>query len=126
MKSLLSQIYIKTNSIYIKSQSIPTVNRYVFTYTITIHNLGKKILQLISRYWSITNGNGKKIQIYGEGIISKKPYIKPGNNFHYTNVTILETPIGIIEGHYIIIDENNDVYHVEIPIFRLAIKTYIH
>ncbi|WP_246208899.1 Co2+/Mg2+ efflux protein ApaG [Enterobacteriaceae endosymbiont of Donacia cinerea] len=126
MKSLLSQVYIKGSSIYIKSQSIPTANHYVFTYTITIHNLGKKILQLISRYWSITNGNGKKIQIYDGGIIGQKPYVKPGNNFHHTNIIILETPIGIIEGHYIITDENNNVYHVEIPIFRLAIKTYIH
>ncbi|QJC32029.1 Co2+/Mg2+ efflux protein ApaG [Enterobacteriaceae endosymbiont of Donacia versicolorea] len=126
MKSLLSQVYIRSHSIYIESQSIPTINRYVFVYTITIHNIGKKILQLISRYWTITNGNGQKTQIYGEGVIGKKPYIRPGNNFHYTSGAILETPIGIMQGHYIMIDEKNNVYHVDIPIFRLAIKTYIH
>ncbi|QJC35238.1 Co2+/Mg2+ efflux protein ApaG [Enterobacteriaceae endosymbiont of Donacia proxima] len=126
MKSLLSQVYIKVHSMYVKSQSIPTINRYVFAYTITIYNLGKKILQLISRYWTITNGNGKKTQMYCEGVISKKTYIKPGNNFYYTSGAILETPIGIMQGHYIMIDENNHVYHVDIPIFRLAIKTYIH
>ncbi|QJC29464.1 Co2+/Mg2+ efflux protein ApaG [Enterobacteriaceae endosymbiont of Plateumaris pusilla] len=125
MKSL-SQVYIKVNSIYIESQSIPKSNRYVFAYTITINNLGKKLLQLISRYWIITNGNGKKIQIHGEGVIGKKPYIKPGNDFKYTSGAILETPIGTMQGHYIMIDENSNIFHVDIPVFRLAIKTYIH
>ncbi|QJC29907.1 Co2+/Mg2+ efflux protein ApaG [Enterobacteriaceae endosymbiont of Plateumaris sericea] len=125
MKSL-SQVYIKVNSIYIESQSIPKSNRYVFAYTITINNLGKKLLQLISRYWIITNGNGKEIQIHGEGVIGKKPYIKPGNNFKYTSGTILETPIGTMQGHYIMIDENSNIFYVDIPVFRLAIKTYIH
>ncbi|QJC28420.1 Co2+/Mg2+ efflux protein ApaG [Enterobacteriaceae endosymbiont of Plateumaris braccata] len=125
MKSL-SQVYIKVDSIYIESQSIPKSNRYVFAYTVTINNLGKKLLQLISRYWIITNGNGKKTQIHGEGVIGKKPYIKPGSDFKYTSGAILETPIGTMQGHYIMIDENGNIFHVDIPVFRLAIKTYIH
>ncbi|QJC31608.1 Co2+/Mg2+ efflux protein ApaG [Enterobacteriaceae endosymbiont of Donacia tomentosa] len=123
---ILSQIHIKVRSVYIESQSIPEANRYVFAYTITINNIGEKLLQLISRYWIITNGNGKTTQIHGEGVVGKKPYIKPGNNFHYTSGAVLETPIGTMQGHYIMIDENNNVYHVDIPVFRLAIKTYIH
>ncbi|QJC30785.1 Co2+/Mg2+ efflux protein ApaG [Enterobacteriaceae endosymbiont of Macroplea appendiculata] len=123
---LLSQVYIKVQSMYLESQSTPEQHRYVFAYTMKIHNISKKILQLISRYWIITNGNGKITQIHGEGVAGKKPYINPGNNFYYTSGTVLETPIGIMQGHYIMVDENNDVFHVEIPIFRLAIQTYIH
>ncbi|QJC30360.1 Co2+/Mg2+ efflux protein ApaG [Enterobacteriaceae endosymbiont of Neohaemonia nigricornis] len=123
---ILSQVYIKVHSVYIKSQSTPEINRYVFAYTINIHNISKKILKLISHYLLITNGHGKKTQVHGSNIITKHAYINPGNDFHYTSGTVLETPIGTMQGHYIMIDEKNDIYHIDIPVFRLAIKTYIH
>nr|VUD33729.1 ApaG protein [Raoultella sp. NCTC 9187] len=38
-------------------QSSPENDRYVFAYTVTIRNLGRSQVQLLGRYWLITNGS---------------------------------------------------------------------
>lgn len=45
---------------YIEDQSEPENQRYVFSYTITIRNLGSGEAQLLNRHWLITDANGKK------------------------------------------------------------------
>lgn len=54
------RVCVQVQSVYIESQSTPDDERYVFAYTITIRNLGRTPVQLLKRYWLITNGNGAK------------------------------------------------------------------
>ena len=46
-----SKVAIQVQSVYIESQSSPEEQRYVFAYTITIHNLNKHAIRLLRRYW---------------------------------------------------------------------------
>ncbi|WP_455812518.1 Co2+/Mg2+ efflux protein ApaG [Pseudomonas graminis] len=120
------KVCVQVQSAYIASQSAPEEERYVFAYTITIRNLGRIPVQLIGRYWLITNGNGRETEVQGEGVVGEQPHIEPGGEFQYTSGAVLETPMGTMQGHYQMIDVNGEPFTVDIPVFRLAIATHIH
>lgn len=121
-----ARMSIQVQSLYIASQSSPEEERYVFAYTITIRNLGRNTVQLLSRYWLITNGNGRETEVQGEGVVGEQPVIAPGSEFQYTSGAIIETPMGTMQGHYVMQDEEGERFLVDIPVFRLAIETHIH
>ncbi|MGP4035132.1 Co2+/Mg2+ efflux protein ApaG [Pantoea agglomerans] len=121
-----ARVSVHVQSQYVASQSSPDDARYVFAYTITIRNLGRSSVQLLGRYWLITNGNGRETEVQGEGVVGEQPLIAPGNEFQYTSGAVIETPMGTMQGHYVMVDEQGDTFHVEIPVFRLAIQTHIH
>jgi len=120
------RVCVQVQSVYVESQSAPDEQRYVFAYTITIRNLGRNPVQLLGRYWLITNGNGRETEVQGEGVVGEQPHIEPGNEFQYTSGAILETPMGTMQGHYVMIDQQGETFHVDIPVFRLAVQTHIH
>ncbi|EKT60107.1 Co2+/Mg2+ efflux protein ApaG [Providencia sneebia] len=117
---------IQVQSVYIESQSQPEIGRYVFAYTISIRNVGRTPIQLISRYWLITNSDGHKTEVQGEGVVGEQPVILPGKTYRYTSGAILETPMGTMEGYYVMLSDLGDSFHVDIPAFRLAIPTLIN
>lgn len=121
-----SRVCVQVQSFYVESQSAPEEDRYVFAYTITIRNLGRESVQLLSRYWLITNGNGRETEVQGDGVIGEQPHIAPGDEFQYTSGAVLETPMGTMQGHYVMIDAQGEQFHVDIPVFRLAVPSRIH
>lgn len=121
-----ARVCVQVQSLYIESQSSPEEERYVFAYTVTIRNLGRNAVQLLGRYWLITNGNGRETEVQGEGVVGEQPVIPPGSEFQYTSGAILETPMGTMQGHYVMVDESGVTFHIDIPVFRLAVQTHIH
>ncbi|KMJ44528.1 Co2+/Mg2+ efflux protein ApaG [Xenorhabdus khoisanae] len=120
------RIYIQVQSTYVESQSQPEQQRFVFAYTISIRNLGHFPVQLISRYWRITNSDGHRTEIQGEGVVGKQPLIPSGAEYSYSSGAILETPLGTMEGHYEMVDHEGHPFRAAIPVFRLAIPTLIN
>lgn len=120
------RVCVQVQSVYIESQSAPENERYVFAYTITIRNLGRSSVQLLGRYWLITNGNGRETEVRGEGVVGEQPHIAPGEEFQYTSGAVLETPMGTMQGHYHMTDGDGEDLQVDIPVFRLAIASHIH
>ena len=62
------RVCVQVQSVYIETHSQPEEERYVFAYTVTIRNLGRSAVQLLGRYWLITNGNGRETEVQGEGV----------------------------------------------------------
>ena len=89
-------------------ESEPDGNRYVFAYTITVSNHGAEPAQLMSRYWLITNGDGKTEEVEGPGVVGKQPNIAPNESFRYTSAAVLETAVGTMEGHYEFVAEDGN------------------
>ena len=52
------KIQISVQPIYLEEQSTPEENKYVWAYHVNITNRGRETVQLISRYWNITDSNG--------------------------------------------------------------------
>ena len=82
----------------------PGRNQWFFLYTITITNDGSETVQLLTRHWIITDGNGKVEEVRGPGVVGKQPILKPGESFEYTSGCPLTTPFGVMEGTYQMVD----------------------
>lgn len=111
---------------YIAAQSDPDNERYVFAYMITIKNLGFEPVQLLSRRWLITDGNGKQLTVEGDGVVGEQPVIPANDDYTYTSGTALETPVGVMQGQYVMQCENGQTFTAEIAPFNLAVPNIIN
>lgn len=111
---------------YLESQSAPAADRYVFTYTITIHNDGKAPAKLLSRHWVITDANGKVQEVRGEGVVGEQPHLSPGEYFRYTSAALIETPVGVMRGKYRMLSDDGEYFEAEIAPFTLSIPRTLH
>lgn len=100
--------------------------QYAFAYHITIDNKSNSTVQLINRYWKITDANGKSTEVRGAGVIGKQPVMQPNEQFEYTSGAVLDTPVGSMEGHYEMENENGERFTVPIAAFRLAKPSILH
>lgn len=84
------RVCVQVQSAYAETQSLPDEERFVFAYTITIRNLGRFNVQLLRRYWLITNGNGRQTEVQGEGVIGEQPLICPTMSSNTPAVPLLK------------------------------------
>jgi ApaG protein len=93
-------IRISVTPIYLKAQSMPHEGFYAWSYHVEIENKSSRTVQLLNRYWRITDGNGRVEEVRGEGVIGQQPVLHPNESFTYASWTHLSTPSGIMQGHY--------------------------
>ena len=115
------QIEVYVMPEYLAEHSDPDEGRYLFAYHIRICNTGRVAAQLISRHWLITDSNGQVEEVRGEGVIGEQPSIAPGGEHHYSSFTVLETPIGMMQGSYQMVAEDGAAFEAAIPAFTLAV-----
>ncbi len=124
MKESLIKVDVSTR--HLPDHPANTDEKYAFAYQIVITNDSDMPVQLISRYWLITDGSGKKSEVQGEGVIGKQPKIAPGENFEYTSGAVIDTPVGTMEGYYQMQTEDGDMFKVPIDVFTLAVPNIIN
>ena len=117
--ALSNQIRVTVEPTFLAEQSDPAEDRYFWAYTIEITNCGDKTVQLTHRQWKIVDANGRREEVQGLGVVGKQPTLKPGEAFRYTSGCPLTTPSGMMVGSYRMVDENGQVFEVEIPPFSL-------
>ena len=111
---------------YITEQSLPEEGRYVFAYTITVTNTGQTAATLLRRHWLITDANCKVQEVRGEGVVGEQPVLQPNESFKYTSGTIIETPVGTMQGEYQMEAENGYKFEAEIPMFSLKVPKIVN
>jgi ApaG protein len=107
----------------VKSRFLPEqsgAGRFAFAYTVRIENLGSVAAQLKSRHWIITDGNGKREEVRGEGVVGNQPMLRPGEQFEYTSGAVLKTPHGSMHGTYRMVAEDGRQFDAEIAPFPLT------
>ena len=123
----LPTIQIHVRSEYIAAQSSAEDERYFFSYTIEINNLGEQSVKLLSRRWEVSDAQGGQQIIEGAGVVGEQPIIKAGTSFSYTSCALLKTPIGSMKGSYrFLVLETNHTFITPIPSFRLADPVLLH
>ena len=113
------QIKVTVRPEFAADRSEPSDNRYFWTYTIEVANLGSSTVQLTHRHWRITDGEGRLEEVKGPGVVGEQPTLKPGQAFRYTSGCPLKTPSGMMAGSYRMVDEDGNAFSVEIPAFWL-------
>jgi len=126
MNKVKCEIRIEVETDYIDAQSEPDIDRYVFSYTITISNRGDIPARLLSRHWVITDANGKVQEVTGDGVVGVQPYLSPGEKFSYSSGAVLETPVGAMQGKYHMEADNGMSFDAPIPPFTLAVPGVLH
>lgn len=122
----LPRIQIQVQTQYVEAQSNPELARYIFAYIITIQNHSTETVQLLSRRWLITDANGKQISVEGDGVVGQQPFIAAGDEYTYSSGTALDTPLGVMQGQYIMHDAQGKEFVVEIEPFRLAVPNILN
>ena len=114
-----NEIKVTVTPAYLDKHSAPEDNHYVWAYTIHLENTGHEPVQLLNRYWHITDSSGIAQEVRGPGVVGEQPVLKPGEAFQYTSGTSLKTPSGIMVGSYQMTTQNGDMFEVDVPPFSL-------
>ncbi len=94
---------------------------FAYGYRIKIENQSKDSVQLTSRHWQILDALNDIEIVDGEGVIGKKPVIKPGESHTYSSGCLLTSPIGAMRGHYDMVNfTSTKKFRVYIPTFKLS------
>ena len=112
-------IEISVEPFYVDEQSSPSSSRFVFGYRVKIDNQGHEAVQLMNRYWQITDALGRTVEVEGPGVVGEQPLIEPGDHFEYTSGTPLGTPSGVMIGRYQMVTESGETFDADIPAFSL-------
>lgn len=115
------KIHVHANATYLPEQSIVASRRFFWSYEIKVVNDSAEVVQLLNRFWRITDMTGYVEEVRGPGVVGMQPVIKPGKQFTYTSFCQLTTPQGTMEGHYEMQNILNDTqFIIEIPKFVLT------
>ena len=110
VKTSFEDTYYKESKLY-----------YSFEYIVKIENQSKELVQLNSRHWNILDSLNDDETVDGEGVIGKKPVLKPGEVHTYSSGCLLASPFGAMYGFYRMINLNSTKkFNVVIPTFKLS------
>lgn len=118
-RALTHEIEVTVEPFYLADQSELDDSRYVWGYRIVIANKSDKTVQLLSRYWHITDANGQIDEVRGPGVVGEQPVLAPGDSYEYQSGCPLDTPSGVMKGRYQMEDATGRQFDVEIPAFSL-------
>jgi ApaG protein len=94
---------------------------FAFGYKVTIENQSKDSVQLNTRHWKILDALNNIEVVDGEGVIGKKPVLKPGESHTYNSGCLLSSPFGAMQGHYDMVNfTTTKKFRVAIPTFKLS------
>lgn len=112
-------IRVAVQPAFLGEESEPDEGKYLWSYTVTIENRGGESVQLLSRYWHITDAKGRVQEVRGPGVVGAQPVLEPGQSFEYTSGCPLPTASGIMAGKYHMKAANGEAFEAEIPPFLL-------
>ncbi len=111
---------------YLAEQSDEAAGRFVFAYTITLHNTGSIPAQLISRHWIITDAQGLVQEVHGLGVVGAQPLLQPGEQYEYTSGASIATAVGTMKGSYQMVATDGTRFEAPIPEFTLSVPRVLH
>lgn len=118
-QAVTQNIQVTVEPHFLPDESDPMEDKYFFAYSVEIANLGQSVIQVRTRHWTITDGNGRVDVVEGAGVVGEEPVLHPGESFRYTSGCPLETPTGIMVGHYGVETLEGTTFKVDIPAFSL-------
>jgi ApaG protein len=121
-----SDINVSVDVEYLQKQSTLEENQFAFAYHITITNNSSYGIVLLHRHWIIIDANEQRQEVKGAGVIGEQPLIPSNAQYKYSSGTVLNTPIGTMQGSYHMVDEFGNPLEVPIKPFLLALPNQVH
>lgn len=115
-------IKVSVETEYQPEYSNPENKHYVFTYRVSIENHSEYTVQLLRRKWLISESDGSRKQVEGEGVVGQQPVLEPGEGHQYVSGAHLKTGFGKMWGNYEVERMlDGDMLQVAIPEFNLIV-----
>jgi ApaG protein len=118
-RAVTRKIEVSVTPRFLPERSSETESYYFWAYKIDIKNHGAETVQLKTRHWRITDGNGRLQEVRGPGVVGEEPVLKPGESYEYTSGVPLQTSSGFMLGSYGMVSENGEEFDIEVPAFSL-------
>jgi ApaG protein len=94
--------------------------QFAFSYEITIENHSKDSVQLLARHWEIFDSLNELEVVDGEGVVGKKPVLKPGESHTYASGCLLASTHGAMHGWFDMVNfTTGRNFRVLVPAFLL-------
>jgi ApaG protein len=77
-RAVTRKIEVTVEPAFMPERSIPERGQFFWSYTIVITNSGAETVQLRTRHWIITDGNGRREEVRGPGVVGEQPVLAPG------------------------------------------------
>ena len=120
------KITVEVVTEYIPEQSHVAKKRFVYSYHITITNIGTLGATLQSRRWLITDGDGKTQEVSGAGVVGEQPHLAPGQSFQYSSGTVIKSHVGSMRGCYSMSADDGTDFEATIEPFTLSTPHALH
>ncbi|MEZ5405668.1 MAG: ApaG domain [Verrucomicrobiia bacterium] len=115
----LPGLYVTVDSVmHIPEADTPSDKPFAFRYDLSIHNKSQETITIQARKWVVTNEQGEKLVVEGDGVVGVNPHLEPGETFSYHSFHLIDTA-SIAEGAYFGITEEGEKIMTKIPPFTM-------
>jgi ApaG protein len=98
----------------------PKDRPYGFAYFITIRNESEETVTIKGRKWVVTDANGHRVVVEGDGVVGQCPRLRHGEQFSYNSHHVIGTD-SYAEGAYIGVTDAGGAVITKIPRFEMRV-----
>jgi ApaG protein len=106
--------------IYRPDFEAPPDRPYAFQYFITIRNESEETVTIKGRKWVVTDVNGQRVVVEGDGVVGQFPRLRSGEQFSYPSHHVIKTD-SYAEGAYIGMTDGGEAVITRIPRFEMRV-----
>ena len=106
--------------VHLPQLDAPRERPHPFVYFITIHNDSPLAVTIRGRKWIVTDAEGQRVVVEGDGVVGQFPRIEPGANFSYNSYHTIGSD-SVAEGAFFGVTENGEAVFTRIPRFELRV-----
>ena len=103
---------------YMPHLDAPAERPHPFVYFITIHNESEVTVTIRGRKWVVTDAEGQRVVVEGDGVVGQFPCLDPGEHFSYNSYHTIGSD-SAAEGAFFGVTEAGDFVFTRIPQFEL-------
>ncbi|RMG44374.1 MAG: Co2+/Mg2+ efflux protein ApaG [Acidobacteria bacterium] len=119
-------IRVRVSARYAPERSEPRRGLYCFVYRVRIRNEGEEAARLLTRHWTIVDGEGRVREVHGPGVVGETPRLEPGESFEYLSACPLPTPTGSMRGRFRMARDDGRVFDAEIGAIAFSMPHSLH
>ncbi len=106
--------------VYVPKLDAPADRPYPYVYFITIENGSDEVVTIHGRKWVVSDEQGRKVVVEGDGVVGKRPRLRPGERFSYNSYHVIGTR-SVAEGAFIGTGADGQPFVTRIPRFEMPV-----
>lgn len=108
---------------YMPNLEAPSDRPHPFIYFITITNESDDPVTIRGRKWVVSQDDGEKIIVEGDGVVGKSPRLEVGADFSYNSYHVVASN-SVVEGAFFAETDDGRPVYAKIPNFDLEVPNW--